>query len=109
MTYTVLVRDVNGNTLGRLEFEWGMTIVVPPQAKLSDYGNTVIVTLEGDIPFDDPSVWTEPDPRDAAEPHSVLDHPEYDDPLDRAEAEENDVRIGSLEDRGFPYAGGYGG
>lgn len=86
MTYTVIVRDVNGNTLGKLDFEWDMTIALPPKAHVNDYGNVVVVTLTGDE-----DGWNDPDP------------------LDRAEAEEYDARVGSLEDQGFPYAGGYSG
>jgi hypothetical protein len=53
VTYTVIVRDVNGNTLGRVEFEWGMTIALPPEAHVNDYGDVVIVTLVGDDPIDE--------------------------------------------------------
>jgi hypothetical protein len=77
----VLVRDHNGNTLGRMELADVNVLVCPPEAKLNDYGDVVILTL---VPDDQQhQAWEEedlnvgPDPRDAVEPHSVLDHPEY--------------------------------
>jgi len=85
MSIDIYVQDANGNSLGHMEVDTDQVIALPPRCTVKDYGATLVVRLGLDDGVDF-----------------------LPDPLDVAEAEERDARVGSLEDRGFPYAGGYG-